>query len=131
MTSLPQAAAAAAGRQLWSNVELFEGWPAPCEYPAKCGRHPAPIDRIVKQLASEDPYVGGRHIAWEWATCLSPYTNVNTSALYRDYAEYVGANVAALLSREDINVSLIAGGGVAPAPHATTRHASRTDATLN
>ena len=27
----------AAGRQLWSNVELFEGWPLPCEYPTPCG----------------------------------------------------------------------------------------------
>lgn len=91
-----QGAAAASGpaQQLWSNVELFEGWPAPCEYPTKCGRHPAPIERIVKQLASEDPFVGGRHIAWEWASCLSPLTNANTSALYVDYARYVGANVS-------------------------------------
>lgn len=31
------AAAAGPGQVLWSNVELFEGWPAPCEYPNKCG----------------------------------------------------------------------------------------------
>ena len=79
---------------LWSNVELFEGWPAPCEFPTKCGRHPAPIERIVKQLASEDPFVEGRHVAWEWATCLSPWTNANTSRLYADYALYVGANIS-------------------------------------
>jgi hypothetical protein len=30
----------AAGKQVWSNVELFEGWPLPCEYPTRCGRHP-------------------------------------------------------------------------------------------
>ena len=53
----------AAGRQLWSNVELFEGWPLPCEYPTPCGRHPAPIERIIQQLAAEHPYVDG-HIAW-------------------------------------------------------------------
>lgn len=93
-----QTAAAAAGptQTLWSNVELFEGWPAPCEYPTPCGRHPAPIERIVKQLASEDPFVGGRHIAWEWTSCLSPRTNANTSRLYTDYAQYVGANVSAI-----------------------------------
>ena len=94
-----QAAAAAAGptQALWSNVELFEGWPAPCEYPTKCGRHPAPIARIVMQLASENPFVGGRHIAWEWSSCLSPQTNVNTSRLYADYAQYVGANVSGIV----------------------------------
>ena len=46
-------AANASGRELWSNVELFEGWPLPCIYPTKCGRHPAPFERIEKQLASE------------------------------------------------------------------------------
>jgi hypothetical protein len=86
------AAGAGPGQELWSNVELFEGWPLPCEYPTKCGRHPAPIARIVAQLASEDRFVGGRHIAWEWASCLSPFTNANTSKLYHDYAAYVGAN---------------------------------------
>ena len=84
------AAAHATGRALWSNVEIFEGWPKGCIYPTKCGRHPAPIDRVVKQLASEDTIVPRRHIAWEWSSCLSPYTNKNTSALYADYVAYLG-----------------------------------------
>ena len=82
-------AATATGRTLWSNVELFEGWPSGCTYPTPCGRHPAPMARIAKQLANEDTSAAGRHIAWEWSTCLSPYTNKNTSALYTQYAEYV------------------------------------------
>lgn len=90
LTALGQAAAAA-GRQLWSNVELFEGWPLPCEFPVPCGRHPAPIDRIVAQLANESPLVEGRHIAWEWTSCLSPYTNNATAALYNDYVSYLSA----------------------------------------
>ena len=49
----------------------------------------------LKQLASEDPFVGGRHIAWEWASSLSPYTNENTSALFRDYTRYLGLNASA------------------------------------
>lgn len=88
LTELRQAAADT-GRALWSNVELFEGWPQPCIYPTKCGRHPAPIARIVKQLASEDAIVPSRHIAWEWSSCLSPYTNENTSALYKQYVAYL------------------------------------------
>jgi hypothetical protein len=88
-----QKAAVATGRQLWSNVELFEGWPQPCIYPKHCGRHPAPIERVIKQLASEDAVVGGRHVAWEWGTCLSPFTNENTTALYRDYKAYLEAGV--------------------------------------
>jgi hypothetical protein len=96
--------AKAEDRQLWSNVELFEGWPLPCEYPKPCGRHPAPIERIVAQLASESPHVGGRHIAWEWSSCLSPYTNENTSALYAQYAEYVrtGSPVLSATSVRDV-----------------------------
>ena len=42
------------------------------------------------QLASEDALVDGRHIAWEWSSCLSPYTNADTKALYDDYKAYVG-----------------------------------------
>ena len=83
-------AAATEKRELWSNIELFEGWPLPCEYPTKCGRHPAPMARIAKQLASEAPLVGGKHIAWEWTSCLSPYTNADTAQLYKDYTAYLG-----------------------------------------
>ena len=96
------AAAAGPSQTLWSNVELFEGWfdnGTACAYPNKCGRHPAPIERVVKQLTSEDRFVAGRHIAWEWASCLSPRTNVNTSRLYSDYAKYVGADVTGIARR--------------------------------
>ena len=100
LQALEGAARASGPRQaLWSNVEIFEGWNAPnathpngsiCEYPTACGRHPAPIARIVAQLESEDPYVVG-HVAWEWSTCLSPFTSADTSLLSDDYAAYVGA----------------------------------------
>ena len=43
------ALSATPARELWSNVEVFEGWPAPCNFPVKCGRHPAPIGRVVNQ----------------------------------------------------------------------------------
>lgn len=74
--------------RLWSNIELFEGSPPPCIYPKKCGREPASMERIKGQLSNEDPYVQG-HIAWEWISCLSPYTNSNTSKLYHDYSQYL------------------------------------------
>ena len=100
LAALRHAASASGPRQrLWSNVELFEGWPQPCEFPTPCGRHPAPITRIVRQLASEDPYVGGRHIAWEWSSCLSPHTDERTAALYADYASYLGVDVTAVALR--------------------------------
>ena len=62
-----------AGRRLWSNVELFEVWPQNCTGTwAHCtGRHPAPIERIIKQMANEAPLVETL-IAWEWHSCLSP-----------------------------------------------------------
>ena len=82
-----------AGKQVWSNVEIFEGWPLPCIYPKKCGRHPAPIERIIKQLKNEDPYVTA-HVAWEWMSCLSPHTNANTSKLYSEYANYIDSESA-------------------------------------
>ena len=94
LAALQTAAAAAAGprqQQLWSNVELFEG----CTPPATCSTQPAPIERIVKQLANEGPFVQGQHIAWEWVTCLSPYTNNRTAQLFHDYASYIGVNATA------------------------------------
>ena len=46
------AASRRVGRAIWSNVELFEVWPANCS--EHCGgRHPAPIDRITAQMANE------------------------------------------------------------------------------
>ena len=92
-------AAATEKRELWSNIELFEGWPLPCEYPTKCGRHPAPMARIAKQLASEAPLVSGKHIAWEWTSCLSPYTNADTAQLYKDYTAYLGLPALATNAR--------------------------------
>ena len=82
-------AVTANGGALWSNTEVFEGWPAPCEYPVRCGRHPAPIARVVAQLRTEAPFVTQR-TAWEWLTCLSPFTNNNTAALFRGYSEAIG-----------------------------------------
>jgi len=75
-------------RQVWSNVELFEGDPLPCVYPKKCGRQPASIHRIIKQLKNEHPYVKG-HIAWEWISCLSPFTNNDTLRLFNEYVDYI------------------------------------------
>eukprot|EP00937_MAST-01D_sp_MAST-1D-sp2_P002588 g2588.t1 len=83
-------AANASGRPLWSNVELFEGWPVGCTYPTRCGRHPAPMARVRAQLANEEAATGGRHVAWEWSTCLSPFTNADTARLYGEYRAYVG-----------------------------------------
>lgn len=37
------------GRAIWSNVELFEVWPMPNGK----GRHPAPLERIKRQMANE------------------------------------------------------------------------------
>eukprot|EP00466_Bigelowiella_natans_P020086 jgi/Bigna1/86137/estExt_fgenesh1_pg.C_80167 len=82
------AASTAAGRQTWSNVELFEGWPQPCIYPKKCGRAPAPFERIKSQIETESRYASIL-IAWEWHSCLSPYSNNLTATLYRQYSDYV------------------------------------------
>lgn len=81
--------AQASGRELYSNVELFQGWPSGCTYPGPCGRHPAPIERVVKQIQNEAAIVDGRLVAWEWRSCLSPYTNDATAALFREYLKYL------------------------------------------
>jgi hypothetical protein len=72
--------------QVWSNTEMFEGWKdgAPCAYPGPCGRHPAPWARVAAQLANEAPFASQR-TAWEWLTCLSPYTNNATALLWKGY----------------------------------------------
>ena len=76
-------------RPFWSNVELFEVWPASCAWPDAChGRHPAPIERIKAQLANEAPRADAL-IAWEWESCLSPLHSNDTAALYADYKDYV------------------------------------------
>ena len=64
--------AARAGRETWSNVELFEVWPRSCQWPTRCeGRHPAPFSRIEQQMANEWKFTSPL-IAWEWMSCLSP-----------------------------------------------------------
>ena len=76
------------GRTLWSNVELFEGWPLSCQWPGPCGRHPAPIERVQAQLANERPFAE-KLISWEWLSCLSPHTSADTARLYADYRAYL------------------------------------------
>ena len=75
-------------RPFWSNVELFETWPRSCQWPAACGRHPAPFERVKAQLANEAPRADAL-IAWEWESCLSPLHSNDTAALYGQYKEYV------------------------------------------
>jgi hypothetical protein len=85
------------GRRMWSNVELFEAWPESCSWPSSCGRHPAPFERIRKQIANEAAAlaaIGGSLIAWEWTSCLSPngggqWPNA-TRANYEAYRAYLG-----------------------------------------
>ena len=81
------------------NVELFETWPPECQWPDSCpGRHPAPWDRIVKQMANEcnKPW---KCLAWEWTSCLSPNGETTawrneTKANYEAYKEYLGGGAA-------------------------------------
>ena len=75
-------------RPFWSNVELFETWPRSCQWPAACGRHPAPFERVKAQLANEAPRADAL-IAWEWESCLSPLHSNDTAALYGQYKDYV------------------------------------------
>ena len=88
------------GRTPWTNVELFEVWPPNCQWAPRraCrGRHPAPFERIKRQLANEAPLIrpGGKMIAWEWYSCLSPNggpDNVwanETRANYEQYRAYL------------------------------------------
>ena len=88
-------ASASMDRPLWSNVELFEGWPPSCQWPGPCGRHPAPIERVKAQLANESPFTE-KMISWEWLSCLSPYTSDDTAQLYADYKEYLSGGRSAL-----------------------------------
>lgn len=80
------------GHQVWSNVELFKGWPEGCEWPHSCGRHPAPFERIKAQMANEEPLVD-QLVAWDWHM-LRGYpgdgpTNM-TVELYDEYKAYIG-----------------------------------------
>ena len=76
-------------RELWSNVELFEGWPEPCWFPTPCGRHPAPIERIVAQICAESE-IAATLVAWSWGE-LSPsgFASNSSAALYKQYASFV------------------------------------------
>ena len=63
----------------WANVEIFEIWPRSCQpTPTNpChGRHPAPFERVVRQMENEARKLGGAEsatlIAWEWYSCFSP-----------------------------------------------------------
>jgi hypothetical protein len=76
-------------RELWSNIEIFEGWPAPCNFPVKCGRHPASIERVVTQIGEESK-IATTLISWSWAMISPSGYDTNASAvLYRDYARYL------------------------------------------
>jgi len=90
-------------RTTWTNVELFETWPPPpCQYPNCTGRHPAPFERVQKQIENEWHVlqnVGGIKkpvlIAWEWYSCLSPNGGIDnkwaniTKANYELYKAWV------------------------------------------
>lgn len=94
-------------RSIWSNVELFQAWPPSCEWSKASGhcrgRAPAPMDRIVTQLATASAVLDSAGatqeailIAWEWTTCLSPNggsgkANISKLAAdnYRAYLNYI------------------------------------------
>ena len=86
------AAAAKPPRELWSNVELFEGWPAGCWFPTSCGRHPAPIERVAAQIGTESP-LATTLIAWSWGE-LSPsgFASNDSAKLYRQYLSYLAGH---------------------------------------
>ena len=112
-------ASRAAGRDVWSNVELcecrngrlgpltvattltppflrtVEVWPRNCTgtWEHCQGRHPAPMERIIKQMANEYDKVS-LLIAWEWHSCLSPHsTDLSYGAVikqrYEEYKAYI------------------------------------------
>eukprot|EP00041_Stephanoeca_diplocostata_P027642 m.764847 g.764847 ORF g.764847 m.764847 type:complete len:372 (-) comp23217_c0_seq39:1653-2768(-) len=83
------------GREVWSNVELFEVWPMNCtgSWSHCSGRHPGPIKRITEQIANE-ANIAPTLIAWEWHSCLSPYAQDLSygsaiKATYDAYLAYV------------------------------------------
>ena len=94
-------------RSTWSNVELFQVWPPSCEWSKVAGhcrgRAPAPMDRIITQLATASAVLDSASdtkeavvIAWEWTTCLSPNggsgkANISRLAAenYRAYLSYI------------------------------------------
>jgi hypothetical protein len=80
LTALSAATAAVKPpRELWSNVELFEGWPAGCWFPTQCGRHPAPIERIAGQIGTESR-LATTLIAWSWGMLSPSGFHSNSSA---------------------------------------------------
>ncbi len=90
LTALRAAATATTpSRELWSNVELFEGWPAGCWFPEQCGRHPGSMERIAAQISVESQ-LATTLIAWSWAE-LSPsgFASNSSRALYNKYLRYL------------------------------------------
>ena len=90
LTALQQALPPGA---LWTNTELFECYnyttERVCVAPVPGGRKPAPWARIAAQLANEAPFMA-KATAWEWFSCLSPYTSSDTAALYKQYIAGTG-----------------------------------------
>ena len=83
------------GRQTWSNVELFATLPAGCDSrTTKCGRQPAPFDRIRAQMENEarvleaNGAAGARLIAWEWLGNMSPHLPPGNPAAAAAKANY-------------------------------------------
>jgi hypothetical protein len=105
-------------RELWSNVELFEGWPAGCWFPTKCGRHPATIERITAQIGTESQ-LATTLIAWSWGM-LSPsgFASNASAALYKEYARYIAGAGSYVRVKNDDNhagkVCAIAAHGASP-----------------
>ena len=88
-------------RELWSNVELFEGWPAGCWFPTACGRHPASIARITSQIGMESR-LATKLIAWSWGE-LSPsgFASNSSGRLYKQYAKYLGGGTRPAVKADD------------------------------
>ena len=92
----------------WANVEIFEIWPRSCQ-PSPTnpchGRHPAPFDRIKKQMANEAGKLGRPQsatlIVWEWYSCFSPNAIGDP---HHPFPEAAKANYVAYL--EYLNASL-------------------------
>jgi hypothetical protein len=107
LTALRTATAAAKPpRELWSNVELFEGWPAGCWFPTKCSRHPASIERIAAQIGMENK-LATTLIAWSWGM-LSPsgFASNSSATLYQDYVRYLAPSNDAAVKSDDTIVVL-------------------------
>jgi len=76
------------GVQLWANAEVFDqthGWPVDdLDWRATS----APIDRVIKQLDLESPYVD-KVIIFDFTSYMSPRLGDEAQALYEGYEEYL------------------------------------------